>query len=630
MPPHIRQDVTEIDSADQLVRYAAAGQLQSVMDQGYTQERIAFGAGLGAAPRSAGPVLATALRTGFSARQLHGLDEIVGVLAPELDRAGRLSSLAVRLSAGRRSGNAENHGARLRETALATSVPPSWTRRLLADPAVSEVEVLAQASGMLSEFGAVVRLGQPGAASALRRRCARDLELLTRRLALVSAGPPTWRSYEAQTLLGMLASYSFEEVKDRLERKLRYSPVGFRVWRAVTRLVTLTDESTPTGLVREWVYELLRDCGELRKRSLYAGSSYDLELALAVPPAWSPPGDDWVGDVLRARVGDHEATLRERGAAAMGLWQRAITEDRPDLKALEGELRELIADFRAAESRPDARAGLRWIAATLESVIDERNAVCNSWPDVNEPWYRHVHQASAELDRVGIPDHLVAGTKRLFLHMILQNDAVYRRHAIETVVTSGLNRPVAVALVSVLRTETEEAWLRVRVQAALGFMQRNDVSAQADLTRACLRSYTNLSGATEGTAPARSLITEMHASLFAVADCFGAATGGELGRDARELLRPVLTGLANAKGDHAAMLRRPTRAAAYLLALTAQPRLNGRPDLSEELLATLASHPDPVTRRMSTWVLSFRFADDGRVRPLLAAAEIGEPDDTPY
>ena len=224
----------------------------------------------------------------------------------------------------------------------------------------------------------------------------------------------------------------------------------------------------------------------------------------------------------------------------------------------------------------------------------------------------------------------MAGTKRLFLHMILQNDAVYRRHAIETVVTSGLNRPVAVALVSLLRTETEEAWLRVRVQAALGFMQRNDVSAQADLTRACLRSYTNLSGATAGTAPARSLITEMHASLFAVADCFGAATGGERGRDARELLRPVLTGLANAKGDHAAMLRRPTRAAAYLLALTAQPRVNGRPDLSEELLATLASHPDPVTRRMSTWVLSFRFADDGRVRPLLAAAEIGDPDDASY
>ena len=39
---------------------------------------------------------------------------------------------------------------------------------------------------------------------------------------------------------------------------------------------------------------------------------------------------------------------------------------------------------------------------------------------------------------------------------------------------------------------------------------------------------------------------------------------------------------------------------------------------------------DPVTRRLSSWVLSFRFAEDGTVRPLLAAADFGTPDDTPY
>ena len=630
MPSHIHQDVTEISSVDQLLRYAAAGQLQSLMDQGYTQERIAHGAGLGATPRSAGPVLATALRAGFTLKQLQGLDEIVGALAPELDRAGRLSSLALRLSADQRSENGGNQGARLRETALMTSVPPAWTRRMLGDPAVSEIEVLTQAAGLLSEFATVGRLGQPGAISTLRSRYRRDLELLSHRLTLVSIGPPTWRSYEAQTLLGMLASHTFEQVKDPLERRLRYSPVGFRVWRAISRLVKLTEDGAHTEPVREWVYELLRDAGDLRKRSLHAGSSYDLELALTVPPSWSPPGDDWVGEVLRARLRDHEATLRERGTAAMGLWQRALTEDRPDLKELESELRDLIADFKAADSRPDARAGLRWIAATLESVVDERKPVCDNWPDVDEPWYRHVRQATAELDRVGVPPHLVAGTKSLFLHMILQNAGVYRRRAIETVVTSGLNRPVATALVSLLRSETQEAWLRVRVQECLGFMQRNDVSAQTDLTRACLRAYGNMSSATAGQTPARSLTTEMHASLFAVGDCFGAATGGDLGRDARDLLRPALVGLANATGDQAAMLRRPARAAAYLLALTAQPRQRGQQDLSEELLAKFVHHPDPVTSRLSSWVLSFRFADDGAVRPLLAAAELGRPDDTPY
>ena len=630
MPPHIRQDVTDVSSADQLLRYAASGQLQLLTEHGYTRERIALGAGLGGSPRSAGPVLTTALGSHFTPRQLSGLDEIIGTLAPELDRAGRLSSLAVRLSADQRADSDENHIARLRETALALHVPASWTRRMYGSHSATEIGVLADASGVLSEFVTAGRMGQPVVIGVLRDRHGRELNELARRLILLSVGPPTWRNYEAQTLLGMLATYAFEQVKDSLERKLRYSPVGFRVWRAVTRLVKFSEDEAHTESIRQWVRELLRDSGELRKHSLHAGSGYDLELALSVPSAWSPPGDDWVADALRGRAHDPEATLRERGTAVMGLWQRAITDDRPDLKDIESELRDLIADFKAADSRPDAKAGLRWIAATLERVIDEREAVCNSWPDVDVPWYRHVREAADSLGRVGLPGHLVEGSKNLFLHMILQNAGMYRRHAIETVVTSGLNRPVALALASLLRTETQEAWLRVRVQAALGFMQRNDVSAQTDLTRACLQAYRNLSSAALGKAPKRSFTTEMHASLFAVADCFGAATGGERGRDARELLKPALIGLAEAEGDHAAMLRRPARAAAYLLALTAQPRVNGQRDLSQELLEKLSRHPDPVTRRLSSWVLSFRFAEDGTVRPLLAAADFGIPDDTPY
>jgi len=630
MPPHIGQDVTDISSADQLLRYAAAGQLQPLAQRGYTQERIALGAGLGGSSRTAGPVLATALRSGFSAKQLSGLDDIIGTLAPELHRAGRLSALAVRLSADQRE-NGDNHVARLRETALALHVPPSWTTRMLASTPASRIEVLTHGVGLLSEFVTAGKMSQHAVIGDLRVRHRREIDQLARRLILASVEPPTWRTYEAQTLLGMLASYAFEQVKDSLERKLRYSPLGFRVWRAVTMLVEFTGDDSHTEAIRGWVRVLLRDSTELRKRSLDAGSGYDLELALAVPSAWSPPGDDWVGDVLRERVHDHEATLRERGTAAMGLWQRAFTEDRPDQPAIKDELQGVIADFTAAESRPDARAGLRWIAATLEKVMAEREAVCNSWPDIDEPWYRHVRDAADELSKVGIPDHLVTGTKNLFLHMILQNAGMYRRHAIETVVTSGMNHPVAIALASLLRTETNEAWLRSRVQAVLGFLQRNDVSAQADLTRSCLRAYQNLASASPGTAPDRSQRTEVHASLLAVADCFGTAgVGGDRGRDVRELLRRPLTELADAQGDDALIMRRPARAAAYLLALTAQPRVNGKLDLSEELLEKLATHPDPVTRRLSAWVLSFRFAEDGAVRPVRAAAEFGMADDTPF
>ena len=116
-------------------------------------------------------------------------------------------------------------------------------------------------------------------------------------------------------------------------------------------------------------------------------------------------------------------------------------------------------------------------------------AVCNDWPDVGEPWFRHVREAADELDSAGIPPHLLTGTKNLFQHTILQNAGVYRRQALETVVTSGWNEPVAEALGTLLRTEQDEAWLRVRVEFALGFLQQPDMSTETDLTEACEHAY---------------------------------------------------------------------------------------------------------------------------------------------
>jgi hypothetical protein len=115
----------------------------------------------------------------------------------------------------------------------------------------------------------------------------------------------------------------------------------------------------------------------------------------------------------------------------------------------------------------------------------------------------------------------------------------------------------------------------------------------------------------------------MHASLFAVGDCFGVTGAGERAAEARDQLRPVLTDLATMDGDRAVRLRRPARAAAYLLTVTAQPRTGGKEDLSQELLAKLSQHKDPVTSKLSQWALSFRFAEDGSIRPFLASADAG-------
>ena len=622
MPPRkdrdnrIHQDVTDISSASQLLRYAAAGQLETLLRRGFTQGEIAQGADLGRGRSNANSALSAGLRNGLNTEQLHGLDEIIGALALGMDGTGGLSSLELRLSAKRRD--------KIKASSLAAHVPPSWTRKILTDAPADETGVLIQASALLSEFIATGRMD--AADTTILDRYSGELELLARRLIVISVAPPTSRNYDAQTLLGMLASYAFEQMRDRLECKLRYSPMSWRLWRAITKLVILSEGSEHTEALRGWVRQLIGDSQELRKNSLYSGSAYDLELALAVPASWSPPRDDWVGEALRVRARDGEATIRERGTAVMGLWRRAITEDRPDLEKTESELRELIAEFNNPVSRPDAAAGLRWIAATLEHVIDNRISVCNDWPDPGESWFGHVQEAASELDSAGIPAHLRDGTKNLFRHMILQNAGVYRRRAVETVVTSGLNQPVARALGSLLRAETNEAWLRIRAQSALGFMQIHDVAAETDLTRACMHAYQNLGKTSKDVAPARSCVTEMHASLFAVGDCFGVAGAEERAKSARERLRSVLTGLAEAEGDRAKFLRRPARAAAYLLTVTAQP---GGNDLSQELLEKLSHHPDPITSKLSRWALSFRFTPDGTIRPLLDAPTYGEPDDTP-
>ena len=614
----IPQAVTDISSTTQHLGYAAAGQLEQLLRQrrDLNQGKIAQGAGFGGNPRNAGAALSAALRNGLTPQNLQRLDEIIGTLASDLDGTGSLSSLALRHSTERRG--------KVKDNSLTAHVPPSWTARILRDPPVDDVGVLIQASALLSAFLAADTVDKAGMSVAgIRSRYRQEMELLVRRLILISVAPPTSRNYDAQIMLGSLASYAFEPMRDRLESALRDWPLGFRVWRAIAKLVKLSEETEHSEALRVWVRQLIRDSEELRKRSLYSGRSLDLELAITVPADWSPPGDDWVGDALLERARNSEATIRERGTAVMGLWERAIREGRPDLEKTEEDLRQLIAEFRDPDSRPDAAAGLRWVAATLEHVIDERMAVCNEWPDVDEPWFRHVQEAATELDKSGIPQHLRTGTKNLFLHMILQNAGVYRRQAIETVVTSGWNEPVARALGFLLKKEEDEAWLRIRAEFALGFLQRPDERVAADLTRACLHAFTNLrlDELADDEPPPRSRITEMHASLFAVGDCFGVDGAEERAKSARERLRPVLAGLAGLEGVRAQILRRATRAAAYLLTVTAQPSQDGQQDLSQELLEKLSNHPDEVTARLSQWALSFRFRPDGSVGPLLTAPE---------
>jgi hypothetical protein len=632
----VAQKVTDISDTDQLLRYAAAGQLARLLrDRSFlTNELVAQGAAFARAKRIAGQELARALKNGLSAKQLIGLDEIIGALARPPRSPGGLSSLALRLSMERRDG--------MDVSSLIAHVPPSWTRRLLQEPPADEIAALTQASAVLAAFQATNKMATEGSSEdAIRDRFSQDLGCLVRRLVAVSGSPPTARNYDAQVLLGLLASYSFDSMKVLLERELQYSPLGYRVWRAITKLVTLSSlHGHRAEALRVWVHELLEASDGLRDRSMYAGRALDMELAIAVPADWSPPGeDDWVSRLLLRRAKNEDAMLRERGAAALGLWERAVRiDDKATLEQAKEDLETLIKEFKQDPGqRPDCPGGLHWIAATLEQVIESGKPVCNSWPAVPDPWYQRVQRAARELDGQAIPTHLLEGTKNLFLQMILQNAATYRSLAIETVVTSGWSQPVARALGYLLDHEAE-AWVRIRAEAALGLLQRpHDDNARGHLIRACERAFENIGidripedgrMAPEDTVPPPALRTELHACLYAVGDCFGAPGAEARAGAVRDELREVLAALADMQDPRARILRRPARAAAYLLTVTAQPDPGGT-DFSKEMLEKLVHHPDEVTSRFSKWALGFRFAGDGNVRPLVAAAE--EPlDDAPF
>jgi hypothetical protein len=634
---HVHQDVTDISSPDQLLRYAAAGQLARLLDahRFLNQGQVAVGAGFAKRTTTAGEQLSRALKDGLNAKQLVGLDAIIGALGDNPDGTGGLSSLALRL-----------HMEKGFDTdSLIAHVPPSWTPGLLLEPPADEIGALTQASAVLKAFMAAQKIEDTTRGQSVHRvreRFSADLPRLVRRLVAVSGAPPTARNYDAQVLLGLLASHSFDTMKQLLDVELKYSPLGYRVWRAITKLVTLSEPGAKRSRELEvWVRELLDRSDLLRNRSIYPGRALDMELAIAVPPSWSPPGDgDWVSRILLQRARNQVATIRERGAAALGLWERSVrVGDQPTLEQAKGDLRGLMEEFRDPEARDDARGGLSWVADTLDSLIESGQRVCNVWPSTDAPWVRRVQDAAAALDRQGIPAHLLTGTKKLFLHMILQNAGMYRSLAIETVVTSGWSQPVARALGHLLEIEPEP-WVRIRAEAALGLLQRpDDGTVEEDLTRACNDAYQNLKideipqdgrPYEEVDRPPRARVTELHTTLFAIGDCFGVPGAEERARMARDALREVLAKLAEPDEPRAQILCRPARAAAYLLTVTAQDSAVGEPDLSRELLDRLCQHPDPVTRRFSKWALGFRWdKDDGSVRPMLAAAE-EKLDTTPF
>ncbi|MFG2483483.1 hypothetical protein ACGFSI_12095 [Streptomyces virginiae] len=610
----VDQGIRDIGDADELIAWAAAAQLAR-LDEDHKISNRAVARACGMDPGN----LANALHRDhqrLNDERLRQLDEAICALAPELENTGGLTSLSLRL-----------RGLTDR-TSLVAQVPCSWTSEMLLVPPATEFDVLIQASALLTMFMAVDNSkSERDGIRAIRQHYSSQMSKLVDQLIMIGASPPTPRNTDALALVGGLAKYSFETTKDHLQHALQTMPLGFRMWRTVTALVQLSKTNPGlAGRVSAWVHHLLNEADRLRLVSVYPGRSLELELAIAIPPEWSPPGErDWVHQFLLARARNTTATIRERGTAAHGLWQRMLVYDPAHSSKGKDELGILIQEFQSPEARPDAAAGLQWIAVTLRNVLDNNVAICNDWPTIDQPWLHAVNDAADSLNEEFIPQHIRSGAQALFRHALLQNAGVERREAIDTLVAGGWTESVVNALGNVLTNEKTEAWLRIRALFALGFLQHRDLAAAQILTTAFHEAFEKITRSDPTATP--SEISEMHAVLFAMGDCFGAESRSREAHKAREQVKAdiandlrhlVIHGETDASRSFLI-----ARAAAYMLTVTASDRpQRGMLDISEELIRYLSEHQtDATTKRLCDWALNFRFeSETGRVRPLLHAA----------
>jgi hypothetical protein len=603
----VPRDITDIGSADELIRYAVHAQLDLLHEAASSHKRTPSHNKIAQAIGMDGGNLAHTLAGGiFADAKLQKLDEVIVALAPAgAEHTGGLSSLAICL-----------RGLRDRES-LADRVPASWAREILQGPADDEVGVLTQASALLSAFLAAEQFDRVEHTSrtvqAVHNRYFEEIVHVVDQLIILGYAPPTPRSVEALIMLGTLGGYAFEIVKNELEYALK-QPLGFRVWRVITALVMLSRRASHTPSLRRWVRKQLKSAEELREKSLYPGRSLDLELAIRIPPDWSPAEDDWVGEALLTRASNSEATICERGTAVMGLWQRAVRNPQQDAVRVAADLAPLIAQFEGPAMRQDAYAGMRWTAATLRHLITDGAGVCNTWPEADDPWMQRVDDAISQLEG-SIPPEILPATGTLVRHSLVQNAGIYRRQAIEALTAGGWTGPVARTLERLLELEQTESWLRIRALFGLGFLQHRDRSVEDSLAAACGHAYSNLKGN-----PTRTQVAEMHSALFAVGDCFGATGIPENNvRQMRSSIREILENLARGPLTRNAEMFPVSRAIAYLLTFMILPRDDQDQDLAEVLLRELRNHPDGATRELSRWALENRIDEVGMVRPLVHA-----------
>ena len=347
--------------------------------------------------------------------------------------------------------------------------------------------------------------------------------------------------------------YAFDLTMGELVRSLEDDLLGFRMWRTLTKMVKTT--SGPAMVFRNnyvarslpgRVRTLLGNSASLRTGSAFPARSLDLETAIAVPGTWILPGIDWAGHALRLRALNESATIRERATAAHGL-----ARHRPErhLQWRRDVAQQVTASFPSNTERNAVEGGYLWLSATLSAHLSAEVLPEHGWPESDTQWAQAVQRAASSLDHLpSVNPEVLVGTKRLFLHVVLQNDGILRRTAIDTIVAANVSEFVVRALTALLDDKETPSWIRIRAVFALGFLRHRTPETQSALVSAVRHAAAELDHAHDNSAA-----VEMHQALFSLGDCLGASAPrvSELAaatiRDLRSELTLLLTHTATRK-----------------------------------------------------------------------------------
>lgn len=381
-----------------------------------------------------------------------------------------------------------------------------------------------------------------------------------------------------------------------IERHMK-SPIGWRSWRIVARMLRLYEDASTTDALHATLFseirELLRRAVEGEFFNLSPGRVFFEEALRRTPGIRDKDNNlvNWQWDFVPTH-------LRRTAAAASEPWRRRLycalclarRQDTQDL-ALDLALRML--------SEEEAGGGLEHGARELIATIDPTHrALRKRGRAIEELVADAINSTDTFFDEV--PSSFRSATIQLVRHAVLSIDTTSRRTACDTLIAGNVADVASRFVASLASRRDSPEWMREIACVVLGY----------------LREHESLEPLTAIAVDPTSGQSTRHAAVLAAGDvAFGPARLGAENKAKASLQR--LLGLINARDDaqHEPRLEQAVTYSAIMMNLWRPPDPRTLPALK-----AVSKRRDELTSSLATWgieQLETHAGDEHRIVPIV-------------